>query len=122
MIDRPPVADAGGNREVCGGDVVVFDGSRSHDPEGGLLRYHWDFGDGTGSDIVNPTKTYERGGSYPVTLTVEDDFGLPGEPAHRPRAGPGRRGADRGGRPRPARLRRRRGALRRLGLARPRAA
>ena len=46
-IDRPPVADAGGNREACGGDVIVFDGSRSHDPEGGLLRYHWDFGDGT---------------------------------------------------------------------------
>ena len=77
-IDRPPVADAGGNREACGGDVIVFDGSRSRDPEGGLLRYHWDFGDGTTSDIVNPTKTYTRGAVYPVTLTVEDDSGFPG--------------------------------------------
>ena len=76
-IDRPPVADAGGNRAVCSGDVVVLDGSRSRDPEGGLLRYHWDFGDGTGADVVNPTKTYERGGSYPVSLTVEDDSGFP---------------------------------------------
>ena len=77
-IDRPPVADAGGNREACAGDVVVFDGSRSRDPEGGLLRYHWDFGDGTTADIVNPTKTYLRGAVYPVTLTVEDDSGFPG--------------------------------------------
>lgn len=77
-IDRPPVADAGGNREACGGDVIVFDGSRSHDPEGGLLRYHWDFGDGTASDIVNPTKTYTEGAVYPVSLTVEDDSGFPG--------------------------------------------
>ena len=77
-IDRPPVADAGGNREVCAGDVVVLDGSRSTDPEGGLLRYAWDFGDGTAAEIVNPTKTYLRGAAYPVTLTVEDDSGFPG--------------------------------------------
>ncbi len=78
LIDRPPVANAGGNREACGGSVVVFDGSKSRDPEGGLLRYHWDFGDGTGADIVNPTKTYVHGGAYPVTLSVEDDSGFPG--------------------------------------------
>ncbi|MDX6750366.1 PKD domain-containing protein [Geminicoccaceae bacterium 1502E] len=77
-IDRPPLADAGGNREACSGDVVVFDGSRSSDPEGGLLRYRWDFGDGTGADIVNPTKTWRQGAVYPVTLTVEDDSGFPG--------------------------------------------
>lgn len=75
-IDGPPAADAGGNREVCAGDVVVLDGSRSRDPEGGLLRYRWDFGDGSGAEIVNPTKTYNRGGTYPVTLTVEDDSGF----------------------------------------------
>ncbi|WP_119462357.1 PKD domain-containing protein [Rhodospirillaceae bacterium SYSU D60014] len=76
-VDRPPVADAGGNREVCAGDVVVFDGSNSRDPEDGLLRYHWDFGDGSDADIVNPTKTYHHGAAYPVTLTVEDDSGFP---------------------------------------------
>jgi PKD repeat protein len=77
VIDRPPVADAGGNRTVCAGDVVVLDGSRSRDPEGGPLRYRWDFGDGTTADIVNPTTTYLRGADYPVTLTVEDDSGFP---------------------------------------------
>ncbi len=78
VIDRPPVADAGGNRAVCAGDVVVFDGSRSQDPDGGLLRYDWDFGDGTKEQTVNPTKVYKTGKVYPVTLTVHDESGLPG--------------------------------------------
>jgi PKD repeat protein len=77
-INRAPVAVAGGHRTVCAGDIVVFDGSQSDDPEGGLLRYKWDFGDGTTAEGVNPTKTYKVGALYPVTLTVQDDSGLPG--------------------------------------------
>lgn len=75
-INDPPIADAGNNRTVCAGEVVIFDGSRSIDPEGGLMKFHWDFGDGTTADTVNPTKTYIEGGIYPVTLTVTDDSGL----------------------------------------------
>jgi len=75
-INRAPIAVAGENSQVCTGDVVVLDGSRSSDAEGGVLRYAWDFGDGTGSEIVNPTKSYTKGGTYPVTLTVRDDAGL----------------------------------------------
>ena len=69
-INRPPVAVAGGNKQVCAGDTVLLDGSGSSDPDGGLLRYRWDFGDGTGADTVNPAKTYHKGAVYPVTLTV----------------------------------------------------
>ena len=76
LIAARPVAMAGGNRDVCSGDAILFDGSASADPDGGLLRYAWDFGDGTRSDIVNPSKTYERPGIYPVTLTVRDESGL----------------------------------------------
>lgn len=76
-INRPPVSVAGTNQRVCTGDIVVLDGSDSFDPEGGSLRYAWDFGDGSTSDIVNPTKTYSRGDTYPVKLTVRDDSGLP---------------------------------------------
>jgi len=75
-IDRPPLAVAGDNRAVCAGDIIVFDGSGSTDPEGSLLRYRWDFGDGTTADIVNPTKVYEDGGVYPVTLEVRDETGF----------------------------------------------
>ena len=79
VIDAPPLAVAGGNRQVCSGFPILFDASQSTDPDGGRLRYAWDFGDGTASDIVNPNKTYEQPGSYPVTLTVRDESGgLPG--------------------------------------------
>ena len=75
-INRAPVAVAGENQQVCTGDIVVLDGSKSSDAEGGVLRYAWDFGDGSGSEIVNPTKSYSKGATYPVTLTVRDDTGL----------------------------------------------
>ena len=78
-INRSPLAVAGANREVCAGDVVVFDGSASSDPDGGLLRYRWDFGDDSGADLVNPTKTYDEGAVYPVTLTVQDESGFPND-------------------------------------------
>ncbi|MGF1660481.1 MAG: PKD domain-containing protein [Rubrimonas sp.] len=76
VIDARPIADAGGGREVCSGDQVLFDGSASRDPDGGLLRHEWDFGDGTRSPLVNPVKVYERPGVYEVTLSVRDDSGF----------------------------------------------
>lgn len=75
VINAPPVAVAGGNRDVCSGDAILFDATGSFDPDGGLLRYLWDFGDGTTSDLVNPNKTYEEPGTYAVTLTVRDESG-----------------------------------------------
>ncbi len=75
-INSAPVAVAGENKRVCTGDNVVFDGSKSSDPDGGVLRYTWDFGDGSKSEIVNPSKVYQKGGVYPVTLTVRDNSGL----------------------------------------------
>ena len=40
-INRSPQAVAGDNKRACIGDVVVFDGSSSTDPDNGLLRYKW---------------------------------------------------------------------------------
>jgi len=75
VIDAAPLAVAGGNRDICSGFPILFDASASADPDGGRLLYAWDFGDGTTSDIVNPNKTYEVPGAYPVTLTVRDESG-----------------------------------------------
>ncbi len=75
-INNAPIAVAGENARICTGDILVLDGSKSRDPDGGVLKFAWDFGDGEQSDIVNPTKTYRRGGVYPVTLKVTDSSGL----------------------------------------------
>lgn len=48
------------------------------DPEGGVLTYNWDFGDGqtaTGS-TPNATHTYTAAGTYPVISSATDDGGL----------------------------------------------
>lgn len=36
---------------------------------------HWDFGDGTTSEEMNPAHIFEKYGKYTVTLTVTDDYG-----------------------------------------------
>ncbi len=77
-INEAPVANAGGDKTVCAGKIVIFDGVASADPEKGLMKYHWDLGDGETAEGVNPTKIYNEGGVYTVRLTVTDDSGLPG--------------------------------------------
>ena len=39
------------------------------------MTWHWDFGDGSGSDQQNPTHTYRTDGDYDVRLTVTNQYG-----------------------------------------------
>jgi PKD repeat protein len=57
--------------------AVVFDGSASSDPDGEVVRYDWDFGDGnTAMDAgPNPSNTYANTGIWVVELTVTDNDG-----------------------------------------------
>jgi len=58
--------------------TVNFSSSNSSDPDGTIVSYAWDFGDGTTSTEANPVKTYSSAGTYTVTLTVTDNSGLTG--------------------------------------------
>ena len=62
------------------GDIITFDASASHDPDGYIIGYRWDFGDGNVLTTVNPTAThsYPVDGAYTVELTVTDDSLLTG--------------------------------------------
>ena len=54
----------------------LFDGRASFDPDGVIVGYEWDFGDGTGASGAAITHSYSEKGTYQVMLTVTDDGGL----------------------------------------------
>lgn len=47
----------------------------STDSDGSIAAWSWNFGDGAGSAIQNPSHTYAAAGTYTVSLTVTDDDG-----------------------------------------------
>jgi chitodextrinase len=78
---QDPVADPNGPYTGTEGVAVVFDGSASFDPDGGVItQYDWDFGDGNTGTGVAPSHAYISDGSYTVTLTVVDDEGAVSAP------------------------------------------
>jgi PKD repeat protein len=78
--NEPPVAEANGPYFAEVGEEIMFDSSGSYDPDGDMLTYTWDFGDGNISYDVNPTHTYTYEHDFTVTLVVSDGQ-LDSEPA-----------------------------------------
>ncbi len=74
-LNLPPAADAGIDQTVLVDDLVIFDGSGSTDPDGSIVDYSWDFGDGTIGSGGTPTHSYSVADDYTVVLTVTDNNG-----------------------------------------------
>ncbi len=80
--DEPPFAIftfSPGNPIV--GQPVAFDGSSSFDPDGFIVDYAWDFGDGSSpvhSASPIATHMFAASGSFTVTLTALDNGNLTG--------------------------------------------
>ncbi|UDY35504.1 PKD domain-containing protein [Dermatobacter hominis] len=57
--------------------VASFDAGNSLDPDGSIVNYAWNFGDGqsTSGATATANHTYVAGGTYNVTLTVTDNRG-----------------------------------------------
>lgn len=72
VLNRPPVADAGGPYVGSEGSPLAFGGTGSSDPDGDALTFSWDFGDGSGGAGPTPTHTYSDNGNFTVTLVVSD--------------------------------------------------
>ena len=60
---------------VC--EAITFNASSSYDPDGTIVKYEWDFGDGNVMNTAEPiiTHSYALAGDYIVNLTVTDNDG-----------------------------------------------
>jgi PKD repeat protein len=65
---------------------VAFDAAASDDPDGSIVSYDWDFGDGSDSTLAGPAVAHvyqdPGGGSIGVTLTVTDNEGAQDDVTH----------------------------------------
>ena len=63
---------------TCNQNVCTFDGRGSTDENAASLTYTWNFGTSTGSTANGsgplPTRTFTGPGTFPVTLTVRDEW------------------------------------------------
>ena len=71
----PPVANFSWSPEEpdTKNDVTFTDAS--YDMDGNISSWNWKFGDGSTSDLQNPSHKYKNGGTYTVNLTVFDNDG-----------------------------------------------
>jgi hypothetical protein len=80
----PPVADAGSDQIVYMQYSptmmvkVYFNGSNSYEPDGNIIDFSWDFGDGSTGSGESTSHVYFSQGNYTVTLLVIDDDGATG--------------------------------------------
>ncbi|KYK21196.1 hypothetical protein AYK21_05165 [Thermoplasmatales archaeon SG8-52-2] len=74
--NKVPIANAGGPYSGYINQSLIFDASKSYDPDSGdTITYKWDFGDGSTSKEIFPSHTFSIEGNYSVQLTVIDNHG-----------------------------------------------
>lgn len=71
-VNSSPVAEFSVD---CANLTCTFDASISSDPDGSLVSYNWDFGNGATASSATTTYIYPAPGNYTVGLTVMDDAG-----------------------------------------------
>ncbi|UCG68835.1 MAG: SBBP repeat-containing protein, partial [Thermoplasmata archaeon] len=70
-----PVADAGPDQTGYEGENIQFNGLASYDPDGSIVNYTWEMGDGTFEYGVLLSYIYHSPGIYIINLTVTDNNG-----------------------------------------------
>ncbi|WDD97196.1 M43 family zinc metalloprotease [Thalassomonas actiniarum] len=73
---QSPIAQANGDYSGVQEQAVSFSSAGSNDPDGNIVSYHWQFGDGMSSNDADPVHTYTSSGEFTATLTVTDNDGL----------------------------------------------
>ena len=80
VVEKPPIADAGGPYTGLTNQEITFDGSKSTDTDGTITGYRWDWtNDGTYDTdwltTATTTHVYLVAGKYTVNLQVKDNTG-----------------------------------------------
>ena len=76
---QPPIAAISGpGGSIEEGGSVTLNASGSLDPNGSIVSYEWDFGDGTTASGVSVAHEYAQDGVYNARVTVTDNDGLTG--------------------------------------------
>ena len=76
ILNRPPVASFTQSAEsVFTGEPITFNANNSYDPDGCIISYFWDFGNGASASGIFVNYSYAEDGTYTVTLAVTDDDG-----------------------------------------------
>jgi hypothetical protein len=76
--NQPPVADANGPYSGRRRERIQFSSAGSSDPDGSIVSYLWNFGDGGTNNNPDPRHRYRSTGTFDVTLTVTDNCGATG--------------------------------------------
>jgi len=73
VYPEPVISFSASDTHACESPLVV--NFINHSVSSTALQYHWDFGNGTGSDSYNATAHYNTDGVYDVTLRSENELG-----------------------------------------------
>lgn len=71
---KPTVSFSASNYSGCAPTTITFT-DFSNPVNGTITNRRWDFGDGTFSNLANPTHTYTSSGNFNVSLQVTNSFG-----------------------------------------------
>jgi len=79
-VNIPPVAAISAPETVNSGEMFIvngadLEGKLSKDPDGTIISYTWDMGDGTRKEGAQVTHVYQMPGKYSITLKVKDNNG-----------------------------------------------
>ena len=77
IANVPPKADFYYSPELPHTMETVYFYDNSSDPDGYVIEWQWDFGDGNISYEKNTAHVYKKAGKYNVTLTIVDNEGMP---------------------------------------------
>lgn len=73
---QPPIASFTAPPNAAEGDTVAVSAAASSDPDGSIVSYAWNFGDGTTGSGPESSHIYTQDGTYTITLAVTDNNGL----------------------------------------------